>query len=84
MPVVAEKRSSKGKDAKHVAEGAAHAAQPAFSPGPDLRRYQVNHGDALAMQLAREAQVEIGGIGEDGQVRTAFGRAAARSLRYSP
>ena len=69
--MAAEELLFERKDAKHMAERAAHSGQPALAPGPNLRRHQVHHRDALAVQFAGQAQMEVGRIREDGQIRPA-------------
>lgn len=67
--VAAEKLLFERKYAEHVAQRLAHTLQTALAPGPHLRRHQVHHRNALAVQLSRQAEVEIGGIRQDGQFR---------------
>src|SRR5579859_3047693 len=65
---VAEKRLFKWKNAKQAVYGAAHPGDPPFTPGPGLRRYKVNHCYALPFEPARQAQMKVGRIGEDGEL----------------
>ena len=81
--VAAEKLLFEGKDTEHVAERPAHTRQAALAPGPHLRRHQVHHGDALAVQLARQAQVEIGGIRQDGEFRSASARGGQQFAEFA-
>jgi hypothetical protein len=60
-----------GEDAEEAVEGAAHAGQAAFAPRPHLRCDQVHNGDAELFQPARQAEVEVWGIGEDGEIGAA-------------
>lgn len=66
--MLAEKRFLKWKDAKQLIDDAAHDFYATFTPSPDLGCYQVNDGDAQAFELSGNAEVEIGRIGEDGEL----------------
>jgi hypothetical protein len=58
----------KRKDAKQFSQIAPHLPDAALTPGPGLWGHQVNHGDTLLAQAAGHAEVEVGGIGKDGQI----------------
>ena len=55
------------EDAEHQIQVAAHLLHSSPPPRPNLRRHQVNHGNALALEMARHPQMEVRGVGEDGQ-----------------
>ena len=69
----------KGEDTEQAAESAAHGADAALAPGPGLRRYQVDDGDAGGVEAAGGAEVKIGRIGEDGEIG-ALGLGGAHKL----
>ncbi len=56
-----------GEDTEEAAENAAEGFDAAFSPGPDLRGDQVEDGDGVLMEAGGDAEVEVGGIGEEGE-----------------
>ena len=60
-----------GKDHQHLANVLAHALDAALLPRPQLRADVVDDGHAALVQLARQAQVEVGEVDEHGGVRTA-------------
>src|ERR1035438_2319057 len=45
-----------------------HGGQTALPPGPNLRRYQIDHGNSQALQTPRQPQMEIRAIGQDGDI----------------
>ena len=57
-----------GEDAEQPLEHLPHERDTPFAPGPDLRRDQVNHRNPLPFQLAGQAEMEIGAIGQDGEL----------------
>ena len=71
--VLAEKRLFEGKNAEQLVDDAAHRPYPAFSPCPDLGSYEVNDWNAEALEFAGDPEVEIGRVGEDGEVGFALG-----------
>ena len=66
-----------GEDEEHFADDAFDRLQAAFSPGPNGRADIIKDGDAGLNQPPGQAEVEIGGIDQDGRGRTA-GRGLGR------
>ena len=70
-----EKLLFEREDAEQAAKCAPHFADTSLAPGPRLGRDQVDHGNPSPVQLARDPEVKIGGIGEEREVRPLrFGR----------
>ena len=65
----AEKCLFKRKNAQEPVHRAPHGLRTPFSPSPGLGSHQVDHRHAQERQTAGHPQVEIGGIGENGDVR---------------
>src|SRR5438445_5015294 len=57
----------KGKNAKSLRETAAHYAHAPGAPGPELRADVVDVLDAARFEFSREAQVEAGEVGKNGE-----------------
>ncbi len=57
-----------GEDDHHAVDALLHPAQAAALPGPELRADEVDDRDAEALQLAGEAEVDVGEVDEDGDV----------------
>ena len=66
--VLAEKALFEGENAEQAIDDAAHRFHSAPAPGPDLGSYEINDRDAEAFHLRGHAEVEIGGIGQDGDL----------------
>ncbi len=74
--VFAKEALLKRKDAEQMLERLAHGADAASAPGPGLGGDQVHHRDAGIVEFAGEAQVKIGTVGKNGEIRVALpGRA---------
>ena len=79
---LAEPGFFKREKAKQLVDQFADDLDSTLAPGPDLRRNQVEDRNAEPLQMARQAQMEIGAIGEQRRHR----RIAARitdERRYS-
>src|SRR5258707_13157868 len=72
--VPAVKLLLKGKDHDHLANVFLDLLYAAGTPGPDLRADEIEHGNAQAMQLSRQSQVEVREVDQDGCVRLAARR----------
>jgi hypothetical protein len=66
--VLPEKSLFEREDAEEFSQIAAHAADAALAPGPDLRSDKINDRDAAQGELAGDTEVEIGRIGQDGEL----------------
>ena len=64
-----EKILLEGEDTEKAVDGGPHGSDPALPPRPGLRRDQINHRDTVTAQSLGQTQVEIGRIGEHGDVR---------------
>src|SRR5579875_963225 len=62
---LAKPRLFKREQAEEFLDQLAEDGHPAGTPRPDLWRHQVVNGHAAAFEMAREAQVEIGIVGEE-------------------
>ena len=62
------------KDHEHARDGVADGREPAPPPGPYLGRDVVDDGNSAAVQGPGEAEVEVGIVDEDGDVRPLAGR----------
>ena len=71
----------KGQNNSHAISQAANGMHPLFAPGPDLRAYVVEDGDAQFFGLAGQKEVEIRIVDQD-QERWLAG-AHARQQRLS-
>ncbi len=60
------------KDHNHLADVLPDLLDPSGTPGPHLRADKIKNGNAKAVQLARQPQVEVRKINEDGRVRLAL------------
>ena len=80
----AEELLLKRKNAQQAGDGAAQGFHAAFPPRPGLRRHQINHRNALGRQAARHAQVKIGGIGENRQIRLFRARGGNQPPVFAP
>lgn len=67
----AEKLLFKGEDAEEAVDDAAHGFRAALTPSPDLWGDEVDDGYAEGAELGGDAEVKVGGVGEDGKVGTA-------------
>ena len=65
------------QQAQHEVEEARHARRAPAPPGPDLRAHVLHRPQARGMQRGREAEVELGRVDADEDVRTAFEQCAA-------
>lgn len=63
---LAEPGFFKGEDAEQVIQMAAHGFDAAFAPGPGLGCDKVDDRDVGAVEFARDAQVEVRAVSEDG------------------
>jgi hypothetical protein len=72
------------ENAEEAVNDAAHRLHPAFAPCPDLGRDEVDDRDAQFLQLPGHAEMEVGGIGEDGNVGPAFGGGADQGAEAAP
>src|SRR6266478_2210558 len=61
----------KWKNAEGLCEAAAHYAHAPRAPGPKLRADVIDVFNAAAFEFSREAEMEAGKIGEDGESRFA-------------
>jgi hypothetical protein len=66
--VLSEERFLEGENAQQLVDHAAHDFHAAFTPGPDLRGNQVHDRDAEGLESSRDAEVEIGRIGENREI----------------
>jgi hypothetical protein len=66
----------KRENAEQPVNGPPHEGQAAFAPGPDLRGNQVDHGDLQGFESLGQAQVEIGAIRQNGDIRAFIGGGA--------
>src|SRR5258708_11001711 len=66
--VFLEKSLFKGEDTEKAFDRSAQDPHSTFAPSPCLRGDQVHDRDAVATQLLGDAEVEIGGVGEHGDV----------------
>lgn len=82
--MAAKKLELERENAKKKVDAAAHRLHPTLAPGPNLRRHQVDHGDSLLLQLLRQAEMEVGRIGQDGEVGTGFARGVYQFLEFAP
>jgi hypothetical protein len=82
--VLAEEGFFERKDTEEAVDDSAHGFDTAFAPGPDLGGYQIHDRDALIFQFAGYAEVEIGGIGEDGEVRLSGGCCGGQVAEFAP
>ena len=55
-----------GKDDQHLRDTLLDPAEAASLPGPELRRDQPDDGDARALEVAGEAEVDVRKVDEDG------------------
>src|SRR5216684_3677020 len=67
--MLAKKRFLEGEDTEKAVDRAAHGAHAALPPGPGLRGDQIDHRHTLPAEFLGQPQMEIGGIGEHGDVR---------------
>ncbi len=65
------------QQAQHEVEEARHARRAPAPPGPDLRAHVLHRPQARRMQRRREAEVELGRVDPDEDIRTAFEQRAA-------
>ena len=65
---LAVERLLEREDHEHAVDGLPDLLEPAAPPGPDLGRDVVDDRDSAPLQLAREAQIEVGVVDEDGEV----------------
>ena len=56
-----------GEDDEHAVDEALHPAQAAALPGPELRADEPEDGDAEALAVHGEAEVDVGEVDEDGE-----------------
>ncbi len=69
-PVPPVELALKRKDDQHLAHVALHQLDASFAPGPELRADVVNHRNTAAMQLPRQAEIELREIDQHGHVGT--------------
>jgi len=62
----------KRKDDHHAADALLDPAEAATLPGPKLGADEVDDGDVELFQFAGEAEVDVGKVDEDGDVRAMF------------
>src|SRR6185437_5947511 len=72
-PPVTPEIHFKGEDGKSLAHILADDTGPPRPPGPELRRYVVEHRNTTAMQGTSHTKVESGGIYDHAHVRPALG-----------
>src|SRR5665213_2161601 len=58
----------KREDDQHLADVLLHQPDAVFLPGPQLRAYEIDDGDAEPMELARQAEMEVGKVDEHSHV----------------
>ncbi len=61
-----------------------HDFDAAFSPRPNLRGYKVDDGNSLPFQFLRDPEMEVGGIGEDGEIGLSFAGGGDKQLVFTP
>ena len=65
-----------GEDAEQALDCAAHGFNASLSPCPGLWCDQVNYRDLQLPQFLGQAEMKIGGIGQDGEIGLAIPRGA--------
>src|SRR5271170_8067806 len=70
------KRLLEGEDDQHSVDITLYLADPMLLPCPELGADEKDYGDAQAMKLAGEAEIDVGEIDEDGGVGPGFLNAA--------
>src|SRR3954463_16105261 len=61
----------KREDDQHLTHVLLHQLDAGWPPGPQLRRYEIDHGDPVLMQLPGKLEIEIGKIDQNGSLRFA-------------
>ena len=56
------------EDAEQAVDDAAHDLGSSLTPGPDLGRYEVDDWDTEGLEFGGDAEMEVGGVGEDGEL----------------
>lgn len=75
---VAEELLFEGEDAQELCQGAAHRVHAILSPRPGLGGDELHYGDAEFPEAFRDAEVEAGGVSEDGEVGFLVRRGAGK------
>src|ERR1700689_4187020 len=82
-----------GKNTEQRVDDPAHCFDAALPPSPDLRRDQINHRNPQLFQFFSHPKMEIGRVGQDGQIRGRWAttsaipttaRSSARMISRSP
>ena len=66
--MVAIERLFEGKDDEHLVDVFLHELDALLFPGPELGAYEEDDGDAEAVELFGELEVDVGEIDEDSDV----------------
>src|ERR1700733_6586281 len=67
-----EELALEGEDTEKARDCRAHGSDAARSPSPCLRCNEIDHRDALAVQMSGQAKVKVGRVGQDGNLRLLF------------
>src|SRR5580658_6224109 len=59
----------KWENAKQLIDVSPHGRQTALPPGPNLRRYQINHRNAQPLQTPSQPQMEVRTVGQNSDIR---------------
>src|SRR5215472_13180931 len=73
-----------GEDHDHLAHVFLDLLDAPGAPRPYLRADKVKDGNPQPVQLARQAQVEVGKVDEHGSVRLAFGGFVYKDSEFLP
>ena len=65
----AEELFFKGKDAQEKPDGTADGFDSSFAPRPTLRSDKIHDRNTLSSEPSGGAEVKIGGIGKNGEIR---------------
>ena len=74
---LAVKRLLKGKDDQHAVDVPLHQLDAVFLPGPELRADEVDDGNAEAVELLGEPEMDVGKVDEHGDAGAALADGAA-------
>src|ERR1700680_2398378 len=74
----------KRENTQQPVDGTPHGWQPPFSPRPDLGRDQPDYRDTHLFEALRQTEVEIGAIGQDGEVGTRLGGGSQQFAIFAP
>src|SRR5580658_941702 len=81
--VLAIERFLEWEDDQHTAHVLPHLLDAVFFPRPELRADEIDDRDAEAMELAKEAEMEVGEVNEHGHLGRAFANGALELSKFA-